>query len=197
MIAFIEGEIARLTPTGVILMAGGVGYDISITLPDYTALRNEARCRLWITEIIREDAHQLYGFLSEEAQFFFERLRSVSGVGPATARLILSSFAPMELAAAIDSGAVETLQSVKGIGLKTAQRIVVDLKGKIVLTTDSTTSDKMPFDKASQVFEEASNALKTLGFVDTAVRKAVKKVIEENPDQPVEVVIKNALRHLA
>lgn len=197
MIAFIEGEIARLTPTGVILMAGGVGYDISITLPDYTALRDEARCRLWITEIIREDAHQLYGFLSEEAQFFFERLRSVSGVGPATARLILSSFAPMELAAAIDSGAVETLQSVKGIGLKTAQRIVVDLKGKIVLTTDSTTSDKMPFDKASQVFEEASNALKTLGFVDTAVRKAVKKVIEENPDQPVEVVIKNALRHLA
>ena len=103
----------------------------------------------------------------------------------------------MELAAAIDSGAVETLQSVKGIGLKTAQRIVVDLKGKIVLTPDSTTSDKMPFDKASQVFEEASNALKTLGFVDTAVRKAVKKVIEENPDQPVEVVIKNALRHLA
>lgn len=197
MIAFIEGEIARLTPTGVILMAGGVGYDISITLPDYTALRNEARCRLWITEIIREDAHQLYGFLSEEAQFFFERLRSVSGVGPATARLILSSFAPMELAAAIDSGAVETLQSVKGIGLKTAQRIVVDLKGKIVLTTGTTTSDKMPFDKASQVFEEASNALKTLGFVDTAVRKAVKKVIEENPDQPVEVVIKNALRHLA
>lgn len=197
MIAFIEGEIARLTPTGVILMAGGVGYDISITLPDYTALRDEARCRLWITEIIREDAHQLYGFLSEEAQFFFERLRSVSGVGPATARLILSSFAPMELATAIDSGAVETLQSVKGIGLKTAQRIVVDLKGKIVLTTDSTTSDKMPFDKASQVFEEASNALKTLGFVDTAVRKAVKKVIEENPDQPVEVVIKNALRHLA
>lgn len=197
MIAFIEGEIARLTPTGVILMAGGVGYDISITLPDYTALRDEARCRLWITEIIREDAHQLYGFLSEEAQFFFERLRSVSGVGPATARLILSSFTPMELAAAIDSGAVETLQSVKGIGLKTAQRIVVDLKGKIVLTTDSTTSDKMPFDKASQVFEEASNALKTLGFADTAVRKAVKKVIEENPDQPVEVVIKNALRHLA
>lgn len=197
MIAFIEGEIARLTPTGVILMAGGVGYDISITLPDYTALRDEARCRLWITEIIREDAHQLYGFLSEEAQFFFERLRSVSGVGPATARLILSSFAPMELATAIDSGAVETLQSVKGIGLKTAQRIVVDLKGKIVLTTDSTTSDKMPFDKASQVFEEASNALKTLGFADTAVRKAVKKVIEENPDQPVEVVIKNALRHLA
>ena len=197
MIAFIEGEIARLTPTGVILMAGGVGYDISITLPDYTALRDEARCRLWITEIIREDAHQLYGFLSEEAQFFFERLRSVSGVGPATARLILSSFAPMELAAAIDSGAVEPLQSVKGIGLKTAQRIVVDLKGKIVLTTGTTTSDKMPFDKASQVFEEASNALKTLGFVDTAVRKAVKKVIEENPDQPVEVVIKNALRHLA
>ena len=197
MIAFIEGEIARLTPTGVILMAGGVGYDISITLPDYTALRDEARCRLWITEIIREDAHQLYGFLSEEAQFFFERLRSVSGVGPATARLILSSFAPMELATAIDSGAVETLQSVKGIGLKTAQRIVVDLKGKIVLTTGTTTSDKMPFDKASQVFEEASNALKTLGFVDTAVRKAVKKVIEENPDQPVEVVIKNALRHLA
>ena len=174
-----------------------MGYDISITLPDYTALRDEARCRLWITEIIREDAHQLYGFLSEESQFFFERLRSVSGVGPATARLILSSFAPMELAAAIDSGAVETLQSVKGIGLKTAQRIVVDLKGKIVLTTDTTTSDKMPFDKASQVFEEASNALKTLGFVDTAVRKAVKKVIEENLDQPVEVVIKNALRHLA
>ena len=197
MIAFIEGEIARLTPTGVIVLAGGLGYDIAITLPDYSLLREEKRCRLWITEIITDDAYRLFGFLSEEAQLFFDKLRSVSGVGPATARLILSSFSPAELAAAINGGAVEVLQTVKGIGLKTAQRIVVDLKGKIVLSEEMDGSGASASGQTAKMYEEACGALKTLGFPDTAVRKAVRKVLDANAALPVEQVIKEALRHLS
>ena len=134
MIAYIEGKIDRLSPTNALLDVGGVGYDINITLTDYTALQGKPSARLWITEIIREDAHLLYGFVREESRAFFEKLCSVSGVGPSTARLILSSYTPNDLASIIGNGAVDLLKNVKGIGLKTAQRIVVDLKGKIDLT---------------------------------------------------------------
>ena len=134
MIAYIEGKIDRLSPTNALLDVGGVGYDINITLTDYTALQGKPSARLWITEIIREDAHFLYGFVREESRAFFEKLCSVSGVGPSTARLILSSYTPNDLASIIGNGAVDLLKNVKGIGLKTAQRIVVDLKGKIDLS---------------------------------------------------------------
>ena len=199
MIAYIEGKIDRLSPTNALLDVGGVGYDINITLTDYTALQGKPSARLWITEIIREDAHFLYGFVREESRAFFEKLCSVSGVGPSTARLILSSYTPNDLASIIGNGAVDLLKNVKGIGLKTAQRIVVDLKGKIDLSAYDL-SEGMPeggnAPEVAAVSDEAQRALKMLGFPEAAIRKAVKAVLEVDAHLPVEEVIKQALKRL-
>lgn len=199
MIAYIEGKIDRLSPTNALLDVGGVGYDINITLTDYTALQGKPSARLWITEIIREDAHLLYGFVREESRAFFEKLCSVSGVGPSTARLILSSYTPNDLASIIGNGAVDLLKNVKGIGLKTAQRIVVDLKGKIDLSAYDL-SEGMPeggnAPEVAAVSDEAQRALKMLGFPEAAIRKAVKAVLEVDAHLPVEEVIKQALKRL-
>lgn len=195
MIAYLKGSIVRLTPTNTILDIQGVGYDIAITLSDYTQLQGQSEAQLWITEIIREDAYILYGFLQEESRLFFEKLLGVSGVGPGTARLILSSFSPNELASLVASGSVEALKSVKGIGLKTAQRILVDLKGKIDLSEYQ--DDERSLSVASMaVSDEAQRALKMLGFPEPAVRKAVKNVLEATPTLSVEDVIKQALKML-
>lgn len=197
MIAFIEGNIAELTPTQAILNVGGVGYEINITLLDYSQLHEVERARLYVTEIIREDAYTLYGFLDHSARSFFDKLRTVSGVGPATARLILSSFSPTELATIIDSGQVELLQTVKGIGLKSAQRIVVDLKGKLVLPDEVGGESGSSLTKESmEAAEEARRALTTLGFTDSSVRKTLKKLLAEEPTLPVEKLIKMALKLL-
>ena len=199
MIAYIEGKIDRLTPTNALLDVGGVGYDINIPLTDYTALQGKTSTRLWITEIIREDAHLLYGFVREESRAFFEKLCSVSGVGPSTARLILSSYTPNELVSIIGNGAVDLLKNVKGIGLKTAQRIVVDLKGKIDLTAYDFVEGMPEGGDPSQVAavsDEAQRALKMLGFPDPAIRKAVKAVLDADVHLPVEEVIKQALKRL-
>lgn len=199
MIAYIEGKIDRLSPTNALLDVGGVGYDINITLTDYTALQGKPSARLWITEIIREDAHLLYGFVREESRAFFEKLCSVSGVGPSTARLILSSYTPNELASIISTGAVDLLKNVKGIGLKTAQRIVVDLKGKIDLSAYDL-AEGMPEggdpSLVAAVSDEAQRALKMLGFPEAAIRKAVKAVLGADAHLPVEEVIKQALKRL-
>lgn len=195
MIAYLKGSIVRLTPTNAILDIQGVGYDVAITLSDYTQLQGQSEAQLWITEIIREDAYILYGFLQEESRLFFEKLLGVSGVGPGTARLILSSFSPNELASLVASGSVEALKSVKGIGLKTAQRILVDLKGKIDLSEYQ--DDERSLSVASMaVSDEAQRALKMLGFPEPAVRKAVKNVLEATPTLSVEDVIKQALKML-
>lgn len=198
MIAFIEGNVAELTPTYVVLEAGGIGYDINITLADYSKLRDRERAKLRITEIIREDAFILYGFLNEDARLFFDKLRTVSGVGPATARLILSSFTPAELAALIDAGAVELLQTVKGIGLKTAQRIVVDLKGKLILDEGVTGAGGRISSslEAAQAYDDALRALKNLGYPDAAVKKELKKLFESNPIISLEEMIRSALKSL-
>lgn len=199
MIAYIEGKIDRLSPTNALLDVGGVGYDINITLTDYTALQGKPSARLWITEIIREDAHLLYGFVREESRAFFEKLCSVSGVGPSTARLILSSYTPNDLASIIGNGAVDLLKNVKGIGLKTAQRIVVDLKGKIDLSAYDL-AEGMPeggnAPEVAAVSDEAQRALKMLGFPDPAIRKAVRAVLDADAHLPVEEVIKQALKRL-
>lgn len=196
MIAFIEGTVMELTPTSVILDVGGIGYEINITLADYSRLHDVERAKLRITEIIREDAYLLYGFIDEEARQFFERLRTVSGVGPATARLILSTFSPRELANVINAGSVELLQTVKGVGLKTAQRIVVDLKGKLVLPDDESFTSGANSSSDSQVAIEAQRALRTLGYSDANVKKVVKKILSVQPMLAVEEVIKHALKQL-
>ncbi len=197
MIAFIEGDIATLTPTQVVLNVGGLGYEVNITLLDYSQLHELKHAKLYVTEIIREDAYTLYGFLDESARLFFDKLRTVSGVGPATARLILSSFAPTELASIIDSGSVELLQTVKGIGLKSAQRIVVDLKGKLVLPAEAGGMADGSLTQASlEVAEEARRALTTLGFSDSSVRKILKKLLAKDPSLSVEELIRHSLKQL-
>lgn len=199
MIALIVGKIEELTPTSVIVLCAGVGYGVNITPTDYAKLRDAGdEARLWITEIIREDTHELYGFLRKEDRLFFDKLRTVSGVGPSTARLILAKYSAEELAAAISSGSVEQLQRVKGIGLKTAQRIIVDLKGKIDLSEvtpevleriESATQDKAAHD-------EALRALKMLGFAEPAIKKALQAVEQNAGSLPVEELIKQSLKRL-
>ncbi|MBB6275627.1 Holliday junction branch migration protein RuvA [Porphyromonas circumdentaria] len=200
MIAYLEGKIDRLTPTNALIDCLGVGYDVQITLTDYTFLQGREKVRLWITEIIREDAHILFGFVREEARSFFEKLCSVSGVGPSTARLILSAYTPLDLATIIQNGSVDLLKNVKGIGLKTAQRIVVDLKGKIDLSSlGEEATSTLPQKESrvnAQVVDEAQRALKMLGFQDVSVRKVVKTLIDAEPTLSVEEIVKRALKML-
>lgn len=198
MIAYLKGTFTEITPTSMIVECAGVGYEVNISLNTYTALQSEKEGRVLTTEVIREDAHLLYGFATHAEQILFVKLTSVSGVGPNTARVILSSYAPNELTQIIETGQTDALKAVKGIGLKTAQRILVDLKGKLTLTEEmapsgSGTGINMPDAHAA---EEAISALKMLGFADAPVRKAVKTILMREPSAPVEDIIKQALRML-
>ena len=194
MIEYIKGEIAELHPAQLILESNGIGYVVHISLSTHAALSGAKSCKVYIYEQIREDAHELFGFSDKHERGLFVLLISVSGVGAQTARMILSSFSAAELESLIASGDVSALQSVKGIGGKTAQRIIVDLKDKIsagaaVLAKDAPTVN-------AKVAEEAVSALTMLGFTPSLSRKAVNSILKQNPDIPVEQVIKAALKML-
>lgn len=197
MIEYIKGEIAELTPTQMILECGGIGYDLQISLNTYSAFNGKSSGKLYILEIIREDAHILYGFAEKEERELFVLLTSVSGVGPNTARMILSSFPPANLIQVIATKDENSLTSVKGIGLKTAQRILVDLKNKVkplgVVTELSGSGKKVV---TGAVAEEAIAALIMLGFQKVASQKAVNSILKSTPALSVEQVIKAALRML-
>ena len=191
MIEFIKGEIYRLTPTdATIETTSGVGYLLNISLNTYTPLNGQKSCMLWVHEVIREDAHTLYGFLTEHERELFRLLIGVSGVGASIARRILSSIAPAELEQVITSGATARLKSVKGIGAKTAERIIVDLRDKIKPTGDTLILQATP---QSEVFEEALAAMVMLGFPKPQAQKVMKKLFEANPDMKVEDAIKKGL----
>ena len=202
MIEYLKGAIVGLTPTNLVIECAGVGYDVNVSLTTYSAYQGKKEGLIWITQLIREDAHLLYGFSTKEERTLFGQLTSVSGVGPTTARLILSSYAPQELAALINKGQADALKAVKGIGLKTTQRIIVDLKGKIQLETSSDeilSARTAVGDAALNTIasgEEAISALKMLGFADPAIRKAVKSILSEDSSLAVEDIIKRALRML-
>lgn len=193
MIDYIKGEIAELNPTNVTLEAYGIGYDILISLNTYTSLNGKTSAKLFIHESIREDAHQLFGFFNQQERELFRLLTSVSGVGPSTARMILSSLNPTELQQTIVSENVDVLKTVKGIGLKTAQRIVIDLKDKIKIGENIELS--LPIVN-NQTSEEAVAALVMLGFQKTASQKAVSKIIKNDPSSTIEQIIKLALKML-
>lgn len=201
MIAYLKGSFTEIMPTTLVVECAGVGYEVNISLYTYTAFQGKKEGKVLVTEVIREDAHLLYGFSSADEQDLFARLTSVSGVGPNTARVILSSYAPNELAQIIELGQTDALKAVKGIGLKTAQRIVVDLKGKLTVVTDGAGSE-MPLSglsagaSTSAVAEEAMGALKILGFADAPVRKAVQTILKQTPTAEVGDIIKQALRML-
>lgn len=193
MIEYLNGEIGELEPTMATIECGGVGYGVNITLLDFAKLQQLKRVRLYIHESIREDAHDLYGFLTKTARELFRQLIGVSGVGPNTGRLILSSLTEDQLVDAIANGKIASLKGVKGIGAKTAQRIIVDLKDKIKATDISFTSSTPA---ASEAFEDASAALAMLGFNPQASRTALKKLFSDDPTLSTEKAIKLALTML-
>lgn len=191
MIEYISGQVVDLTPTSVILECNGIGYFLNISLTTYSSLSSKNSGKLYVYEAIREDAYILYGFLDRRERELFLLLISVSGVGPNTARMILSSLTPPELEQVIASGNVNMLKGVKGIGAKTAQRIIVDLKDKIKRGGD-TLNISTPSN--SEVQEEALAALVMLGFSQIQSQKAIQKLLKEFPLMTVEEVIKAALK---
>ncbi len=204
MIDYIRGAKADLTPTLAVIDAAGVGYAVNITLPSYSQLQTDdnKEIKLFITEIIREDTHDLFGFLTRGERALFELLMTVSGIGANTARMILSAYNAGEVRQIIATGNARALSQVKGLGPKTAQRIIVDLKDKVlkidlgadqviasVEGADSTTS-------VNPVKDEAVSALTMLGFSPAASSKVVDKIWQDNPAVTVEQVIKLALKML-
>lgn len=190
MIEYISGKIAELTPTYAVIDCSGIGYMACITLPTFTALENSDSAKLLIHESIREDAHQLFGFVNEQERSLFRLLIGVSGVGANTARMILSSIPAPELEHVIISGDHTRLKNVKGIGIKTAQRIIVDLRDKIKPTGDALNIQPTV---SSEIFDEALSAMIMLGFTRVQSQKALKKIFDENPSIKVENAIKKAL----
>ena len=198
MIDYIKGEIVDLTPTRMVMECGGIGYDIQISLTTFTAFHGKSEGKIYIYEVIREDAHLLFGFSDTMERELFLLLTSVSGVGPNTARMILSSLQPTELIQAIASKDEVALTGVKGIGLKTAQRILVDLKNKV---KSMETRADLPAQHVTRILnakvaEEAVAALVMLGFQKSASQKAVISILKGNPAMQVEQVIKSALKML-
>ena len=190
MIEYIKGELAELTPTYAVIDCSGIGYLLNISLPAFTRLEGQRNAKLLVHEAIREDAHVLYGFIDEQERTLFRLLIGVSGVGANTARMILSSINAPELEIAIASGDVAKLKNVKGIGTKTAQRIIVDLKDKIKPIGDALIEQPTI---VSDVFEEALAAMVMLGFARPQVHKVLKKLFDNDPTLKVETAIKKAL----
>ncbi len=190
MIEYIKGEVAELTPTYAVLECGGIGYLLNITLPAFSRLEGAKEAKLLVHEAIREDAHVLFGFIDEQERTLFRLLIGVSGVGANTARMILSSIAAPELEIVIASGDHARLKNVKGIGVKTAQRIIVDLKDKIKPIGDAFIIQPTV---ASDVFDEALAAMVMLGFPRPQSQKVLKKLFDSDPALKVEAAIKKAL----
>ena len=196
MIEYMQGEIAELSPAQLIMDCNGVGYCLHISLTTYSAFNGQATGKIYVHEVIREDAHLLYGFATREERELFLMLISVSGVGPNTARLILSSLPPTELIQAIASGQDECLTTIKGIGSKTAQRIVIDLKSKVRAAENADEKRPVSSSVRSDTVEGAVAALVMLGFQKAVSRKAVESILKKSPQAHVEQVIKDALKIL-
>lgn len=194
MIEYIAGGLAELSPAIAVLDCAGVGYEINITLIDYSVLQRQDRAKLYIHESIRDDAHVLFGFLKRETRELFRLLIGVSGVGPNTARLILSSLPHEQLVMAITSGNDKLLKSVKGVGGKTAQRIIVDLKDKIKGGDPALISSDVAM--GGEAYQDAIQALVTLGFQQSASQKVVQKLFAENPGLTTADAIAMALKML-
>lgn len=209
MIEYVYGELSELSPTLAVIEAAGVGYAVNIALTTFTQLSGKERtataagqsCRLYCTEIIREDTHELYGFPTKGERSLFDMLMTVSGIGANTARLILSAFSAADVRQIIATGNAKALSSIKGLGPKTAQRLIVDLKDKVLkvdLGSNAATTlfEEEPAAVESEVKTEAVSALTMLGFAAAASAKAVDKILTQNPAASVEAVIRQALKLL-
>lgn len=200
MIEYVRGELAELTPAFAVVEAHGVGYGLNISLNTYSAIQNKKEARLYVVESIREDAYVLYGFSTRQEREMFLLLISVSGVGANTARMILSAMSPAELCNVISTGNEKMLKTVKGIGLRTAQRIIVDLKDKIDIDmaagSTATTGMAAAQTASNEVRDEAIGALTMLGFAPAPSAKVVSAILADNPQLPVEQVVKLALKQI-
>lgn len=192
MISHIQGRLVEKNPTDVVIECNGVGYFLNISLHTFSQLPSSENVKLYSHLIVRDDAHILYGFVSREEREIFKLLITVSGVGPATARTMLSSLSPEQVMDAISSEDAATIQSVKGIGVKTAQRVILDLKDKIL--RDSNLSISLP--KSNTQKNEALSALETLGFMRKKAEKVCDAILKEDPNASVETIIKLALKRL-
>ncbi|HBS87577.1 MAG: Holliday junction DNA helicase RuvA [Bacteroidetes bacterium GWF2_38_335] len=193
MFEYIQGKITEATPTYIVLENNGIGYFINISVNTYASFKTNETIKIFIHQVIREDAHLFYGFISKKEREIFRSLISVSGVGAATARMILSSMTPDQIQKAIMSGNVAALQAVKGIGAKSAQRIIIDLRDKVGGLADEADLDLYP---QSENRKEALSALTMLGFQKNAVEKVLEKIIAEDNNLSVEELVKKALKKL-
>lgn len=193
MYEFIRGNVQQLSPTSLVLNTSNIGYLIHISLFTYSNLRESEEATLYIHQIIREDAHLLFGFSSSHEREIFRMLISVSGIGANTARMIQSALSPDETRAAIVSDNVHVLRGIKGIGAKTAQRLIIDLRDKLTKTSGS---DEFVGLSSNRIREESLSALTTLGFSKSLAAKVLDKLILENPEISVENLIREALKRL-
>nr|WP_314864651.1 Holliday junction branch migration protein RuvA [uncultured Flavobacterium sp.] len=193
MIAHIQGKLVEKTPTEVVIDCGGVGYQINISLHTYSLLPNSDQIKLFTYLQVKEDAHTLFGFVEKSEREIFKMLLSVSGIGASIARTMLSSLEPKQIIQAIASGDVGTVQSIKGIGVKTAQRVILDLQDKVLKLYDL---DEVSMVQNNTNRDEALSALEVLGFVRKTSEKVIEKIIKEDPDASVESIIKKALKSL-
>lgn len=197
MIEYLKGELTELTPATAIIECCGVGYETSITLNTYSALQGKKDVKVYIYEVIREDTHQLFAFSNKSERELFLLLISVSGIGGNTARTILSAFTVNELCDAIAGGNEVAIKSVKGIGLKTAQRLIVDLKDKIKGIYDGTTAISATATVMNNDnIDGAVQALAMLGFPVSAANKVVQSIAKNEPEATIEQLIKSALKQL-
>jgi Holliday junction DNA helicase RuvA len=193
MIEYITGKVTGLNPACVVVECNGIGYNLNISLNTYAALDKAVTCKILVHEAIREDAYILYGFSEAEERDLFRQLISVSGVGASTARIMLSSFKPADLRRAIADADVNLIKSVKGIGLKTAQRIIVDLKDKVEKHAGS--GEIIAFSD-NTAREESLSALVMLGFARNSATKVIDNLLKENRTLQVEEIVRRALKLL-
>lgn len=193
MINYLKGKLVEKTPTYVVIECNGVGYTVNISLFTFSKITDNELLKLETHLVVREDAHTLYGFFDKTEKEIFKLLISVSGVGPSTARTMLSSMTPKQIQEAIASNDVATVQSAKGIGAKTAQRVILDLKDKILKTFSLSEDFEAP---NNTIKDEALSALEVLGYSRRQSEKTIQKIILENPDASLENIIKFALKNL-
>ena len=199
MIEYIKGELTELTPALATVEAAGVGYGLNISLNTFSAIQGKKEVKLYVYEAIREDAYVLYGFVNKREREMFELLITVKGVGANTARMMLSGMSVPELCNAISTGNARLIQSVKGIGKMTAQRIIVDLRDKIValgIAEEIPAGGQVQAPVNNHVKDEAVSALTMLGFAPAPTQKVVLQILQEQPDAPVETVVKLALKQI-
>ncbi len=193
MIAHLQGKLVEKTPTHLVIDCGGVGYEVHISLHTFSLLPNSDFIKVFTYLQIKEDAHTIFGFVEKSEREIFKLLLSVSGIGAGIARTMLSSLDPKQITHAIASGDVTTIQSIKGIGSKTAQRVILDLKEKVLKLYNL---DEVSVSQSNTNRDEALSALEVLGFVRKASEKVIDKIVKENPEASVESIIKQALKSL-